>query len=165
MHRDPALVATTLNTLMMEEMETEHYFTLAYADVNLADGSVKMVQEGHPHPVVFNPDTGVKYYGDSGPPIGLMPDLEFETFELTLKKGDRLFLYSDGVTECQNHAGDLLDEDGLEQILLKHNTGSGPEFMNDLMWELTVFADEMPFGDDVSGILFEFKDFTKNSED
>lgn len=108
----------------------------------------------------FNPDTGVKYYGDGGPPIGLMPDLEFETFNVTLKKGDRLFLYSDGVTECQNAAGDLLDEDGLEQILLKHNSGSGPEFMNDLMWELTAFADEMPFGDDVSGILFEFKDFT-----
>ncbi len=159
-HRDPALVAATLNQLMMEEMETEHYFTLAYADVNLATGAVQMVQAGHPHPVVFNPDTGVKYYGDGGPPIGLMPDLEFETFELTLKKGDRLFLYSDGVTECQNRAGDLLDEDGLEQILLKHNTGSGPEFMNDLMWELTAFADEIPFGDDVSGILFEFKDFT-----
>lgn len=162
-HRDPAIVAAMLNNLMMEEMETEHYFTLAYADVNLADGSVKMVQAGHPHPVVFNPDTGVKYYGDGGPPIGLMPDLEFETFDLTLRKGDKLFLYSDGVTECQNRAGDLLDEDGLEQILLKHNTGSGPEFMNDLMWELTAFADEMPFGDDVSGILFEFKDYTAES--
>lgn len=161
--RDPALVAATLNQLMMEEMETEHYFTLAYADVDLTDGSVKMVQAGHPHPVVFNPDTGVKYYGDGGPPIGLMPDLEFETFELTLKKGDCLFLYSDGVTECQNRAGDLLDEDGLEQILLKHNSGSGPEFMNDLMWELTAFAEEAPFGDDVSGILFELKDFTAKS--
>jgi sigma-B regulation protein RsbU (phosphoserine phosphatase) len=160
-YREPADVAANLNQLMVEELDTELYFTLAYADVNLADGSVKMVQAGHPHPVVFNPNSGVKYYGDGGPPIGLMSDLEFETFELQLKKGDRLFLYSDGITECQNAAGDLLDENGLEQILLKHNSGSGPEFMNDLMWELTAFADELPFEDDVSGILFEFKDFTE----
>lgn len=158
-HRDPALIAETLNQLMMDELETEHYFTLAYADINLADGTVQMVQAGHPHPVVSNPDSGVKYYGDGGPPIGLMPDMEFETFEFQLKKGDRLFLYSDGVTECQNADGELLDENGLEKILLKHHSGSGPEFMKDLIWELTAFANEYPFGDDISGILFEFKEF------
>ncbi len=160
-HRDPADIATALNQRMMEELETEHYFTLAFADVDLTTGVVKMVQAGHPYPVVFNPDSGVKYYGDGGPPIGLMPDLDFETFELQLKKGDRLFLYSDGVTECQNAGGDLLDEDGLEEILHKHISGSGPEFINDLMWELTAFANEHPFGDDVSAILFEFKEFAE----
>lgn len=160
-HRDPALIAEHLNQLMMDELETEHYFTLAYADINLADGTVQMVQAGHPHPVVSNSSSGVKYYGDGGPPIGLMPDMEFETFEFQLEKGDRLFLYSDGITECQNANDELLDEDGLERILLKHHSGNGPEFMNDLMWELTSFADGHPFGDDISGILFEFKEFAQ----
>ena len=161
MHRDPALIAEHLNQLMMDELETDHYFTLAYADINLTNGTVQMVQAGHPHPVVSNPETGVKYYGDGGPPIGLMSDMKFETFEFKLKKGDRLFLYSDGITECQNAGGELLDEDGLERILLKQHSGKGPEFMNDLMWELAAFANEHPFGDDISDILFEFREFVQ----
>lgn len=159
--REPAEIAKSLNQLMMEEMDTEHYFTLAYADIDLTSGLARMVQAGHPHPAVFNPSSGVTYYGDGGPPIGLMPDLEFETFEVQLRPGDRLFLYSDGITECQNSGGNLLDEDGLEQILLKHVNGSGPEFINDLMWELTAFAEERPFDDDVSAILFEFNEFVE----
>jgi sigma-B regulation protein RsbU (phosphoserine phosphatase) len=161
-HRAPDAIAKALNKLMIEELETEHYFTLVFADIDLATGHVQMVQAGHPHPVVFNPESGVKYLGNGGPPIGLMPDLEFESFELTLKPGDRLFLYSDGLTECQNKSDDLLDEVGLSNILKKHISGSGPEFLNDVMWELTAFAEERPFVDDVSAILFEFKEYAKS---
>ncbi|WGI21945.1 SpoIIE family protein phosphatase [Amylibacter sp. IMCC11727] len=154
--REPADMAEHLNLMMVEEMETELYFTLAYADVNLRDGSVSMVQAGHPHPVLFNAKDGVKFIGDGGPPIGLMPDLEFETFEFQMKAGDRLFLYSDGVTECQNTKGELLDEDGLDRFLQANATSDGPELISDLVWELTSFAEQRPFDDDVSGILFDF---------
>lgn len=158
-HREPKDIADTLNTLMIEEMDTEHYFTMGFADIDLVTGRVQMVQAGHPHPVVFNPNTGVKYHGDGGPPIGLMAGLEFESFEFALTPGDRLLLYSDGLTECPNIVGDLLDESGLEQMLLRHIDGGGLEFMSDILWELTAFADEQPFGDDVSAILFEFKGY------
>ncbi len=156
LHRSPMEIAKALNNRMMEELETEHYFTLAFADVDLATGQVSMVQAGHPHPVIFNPNTGVRFLGEGGPPIGLMPDMEYENFEFVLKPEDRLLLHSDGITECQNGQDDLFDEDGLETVLNKHLNGSGPEFMNDLMWELTTFADGRSFGDDLSAILFEF---------
>ncbi|MDR6263424.1 SpoIIE family protein phosphatase [Roseobacter sp. N2S] len=161
--RTPSEIAATLNQLMMEELDTEHYFTLAFADVNLTTGQVEMVQAGHPHPVVFNPSSGVTFYGSGGPPIGLMPDLEFETFMLKIIPGDRLLLYSDGLTECQNFEDDLLDDEGLTRILDKHSNGSGPEFMADLIWELTEFANGRPFEDDVSAIMFEFTGYAVQS--
>ena len=156
-HRSPKDIARLLNERMMEELDTEHYFTMAFAEVDLTNGHVIMVQAGHPHPVVFNPLTGVRYLGDGGPPIGLLPDLEFENFEFDLKAGDRLLLHSDGVTECQNRAGDLFDDEGLEQMLMRNLDGSGPEFLDDLMWELTDFSQGEPFGDDISAILIEFE--------
>ncbi len=155
-HRSPREIAGALNSRMMEELDTEHYFTLAFADIDLTTGHVAMVQAGHPHPVIFNPATGVRFLGEGGPPIGLLPDMEYENFEFDLRPGDRLFLYSDGITECQNNADELFDESGLEEMLTKHLVGSGPEFLTDLMWELTGFANGRPFNDDLSAILFEF---------
>lgn len=156
-HRSPKDIARLLNERMMEELDTEHYFTMAFAEINLTNGHVIMVQAGHPHPIVFNPLTGVKYLGDGGPPIGLLPDLEFENFEFDLQVGDRLLLHSDGVTECQNKAGDLFDDEGLKQMLMRNLNGSGPKFLDDLIWELTNFSQGKPFGDDISAILVEFK--------
>jgi sigma-B regulation protein RsbU (phosphoserine phosphatase) len=46
----PENVIETLNDLVLDEMETEHYFTLLLADVDLTNGHVRMAQAGHPHP-------------------------------------------------------------------------------------------------------------------
>jgi len=155
-HRSPKEIAFLLNEQIMEELQTEHYFTMAFAEVDLSTGHVVMVQAGHPHPVVFNPITGVRYLGEGGPPIGLLPSMAFENFEFTLKAGDRLLLYSDGITECQNSIGELFDEDGLETLLMNSLDGSGPELLDDIMWELTNFSHGKPFGDDISAILMAF---------
>ncbi len=152
----PREIASLLNDRMMQEMDTEHYFTMAFADIDLQTGHVVMVQAGHPHPIIFNPETGVRFLGSGGPPIGLLPFVEFEDFEFDLKPGDRLLLHSDGITECQNANGDLFDEDGLEAMLKNKLDSSGPEFMDDLLWQLTEFSQGTPFDDDISAILFEF---------
>ncbi len=160
MHRPPAEIAEALNVRMIQELETEHYFTFAFADVDVNSGYVQMVQAGHPHPVIFNPATGVKFVGEGGLPIGLLPDAQYESFEFDLVPGDRLLLYSDGLTECQNPSDDLLDEDGLTDVLTRQIGNSGPKFMRELMGELTAFAQGRPFADDLSAILFEYKNRT-----
>lgn len=153
---EPHEIATEFNRRMLAEMDTDLYFTLGYADINLATGIVKMVQAGHPFPVIFNKDRGVTLKGDGGPPIGLIPGIDFETFSFTIKPDDKLLLHSDGLTECQNVTGDLLDDEGLERILLRHAYSHGPELLNDIVWELTEFAESDDYGDDLSAISFEF---------
>jgi len=153
---EPHEIAAEFNRRLIDEMNTDLYFTLAYADIDLTTGDVKMVQAGHPFPLVFNSVNGVSLRGGGGPPIGLIPDLPFETFKFTLQKDDKLLLYSDGLTECQNLSGDLLDDEGLEAILLRNAASSGPDLLNDIVWELTEFAQGDDFGDDLSAILFEF---------
>ncbi len=153
---EPHEIAAEFNRRMLAEMDTDLYFTLGYADINLATGIVKMVQAGHPFPVIFNKDRGVTLKGDGGPPIGLIPGIDFETFSFTIKPDDKLLLHSDGLTECQNLTGDLLDDEGLERILLRHADSHGPELLNDIVWELTEFAESDDYGDDLSAILFEF---------
>lgn len=160
--RDPAEVAEILNCRMYAELDTELYFTMCYADVDLTDGHVKMVQAGHPHPVVFNDNDRTHFIGTGGPPIGLVPDMEYDTEEFDITPGDRLVLYSDGLTECEAEGGVLLDETGLRRIVDQNKQLTGTDFTDALWVSLTDFAEHRPIADDVSAILFEFGEYAKD---
>ncbi|MEM6372077.1 MAG: SpoIIE family protein phosphatase [Pseudomonadota bacterium] len=152
----PEIVIETLNDLVLDEMETEHYFTLLLADVDLETGHVRMAQAGHPHPAVQRADGTIEQEGPGGFPVGLMSGISFSQFETTLHPGDRLLLLSDGVTECPNTEGDMLEEQGLEAIMRDLADVSGAPFFEALLWRMGEFAGNQSFPDDVSGILFEY---------
>lgn len=153
----PADVIETLNDLVLDEMETEHYFTLLLADLNLKTGEVRMAQAGHPHPLVQRADGTIEQTGPGGFPVGLMSGISFTEFETTLGPGDRLLLLSDGVIECPAPDGDMLDEAGLEGMMRDLSDTTGPALFEALLWKLGEFAGGRGFPDDVSGILFEFQ--------
>ncbi|MEL6450957.1 MAG: SpoIIE family protein phosphatase [Pseudomonadota bacterium] len=152
----PEEVIETLNDLVLDEMETEHYFTLLLADVDLATGHVRMAQAGHPHPLVQRRNGDIEQDGPGGFPVGLMSGIAFTQFETTLNQGDRLLLLSDGVTECPNATGEMLEEVGLAEMVNEMATITGPAFFDALLWNLGAFAGDDNFPDDVSGILFEY---------
>lgn len=152
----PHQVIETLNDLVLDEMETEHYFTLLLADVDLKTGKMTLGQAGHPHPAVQRADGTVEQTGTGGFPVGLMYGITFESFEIQLNPGDRIALLSDGVTECPNPEGDMLEEEGLAAMMTELREVKGPAFFEALMWNLSNFAKTDDFPDDVSGVLFEF---------
>ncbi|WP_299700642.1 PP2C family protein-serine/threonine phosphatase [uncultured Tateyamaria sp.] len=153
----PEDVIETLNDLVLDEMETEHYFTLLLADVDLNTGHVRMAQAGHPHPAVQRRDGSIEQDGPGGFPVGLMSGISFTQFEAQLHPGDRILLLSDGVTECPRDDGDMLQESGLEDMMRDLSDVTGPAFFEALLWRLTEFSGEATFPDDVSGILFEYR--------
>ena len=154
--RPTSEVIATLNDLVLNEMETEHYFTLMLAVVDLNTGRVTIGQAGHPHPAIQRRDGSIVQTGTGGFPVGLLSGISFEQFDVQLEPGDRLLILSDGVTECPDPAGQLLGEDGLERIMVKLRDVKGTALLEALIWELTDFAGGADFPDDVSGILFEY---------
>ena len=60
----PEDVIATLNDMVLDEMDTEHYFTLILADVNLNTGEVLLSQAGHPHPAIQRSDGSVELRGE-----------------------------------------------------------------------------------------------------
>ncbi|MGB7244589.1 MAG: SpoIIE family protein phosphatase [Sulfitobacter sp.] len=154
--RPPAQAIEQLNNLVLDEMETEHYFTLMLADIDLSSGQVVVGQAGHPHPIVQRLGGEIVQGGPGGFPVGLLPGVTFSQFTVQLNPGDRLFILSDGVTECDNQAGEMLGEHGIENMLNDLKQCRGPALFETLQDRLIRFAgcDELP--DDVSGIMFEF---------
>ncbi len=154
--RPPAEVAAAMNRLMLSEIQTERYVTLAYAEIDRGSGRIRMVQAGHPHPLVQHADGRVTFLGDGGLPVGLLEGADYSGFQTVLRPGERLLLVSDGITECPDPQGQELGNEGLERILCHLADLRGNGLLDALMWELARWHGSEDFPDDVSCALFEY---------
>ena len=155
--RPPAEVVTLLNSVVLNEIGTDQYFTLLLGFVDLASGDVSFVQAGHPHPLVQRADGTVEAVGRGGFPVGLMPDARFDCCTLDLAAGDRIILLSDGVSECPGPDGVALGDGGVETLLRRHRDRRGPDLFKALIVELLEHAGTDDFPDDISGVVFEYR--------
>lgn len=152
----PDEIAQRLNTIALTEMASAHYFTLALAEVDLTTGALRLVQAGHPHPMVLRADGSVDLLGDGGFPVGLMEGADYELVEDRLAPGDRLLLVSDGITECTVEGGKMLGEDGLTEMTGNMRDTGGTAFLEALVWTLAGERGDQWFEDDVSAVLLDF---------
>ena len=153
----PEMVATRFNRMMLDSMQVDQYFTMAYAEVDLVNGRVSLVQAGHPHPAILRADGGVEFVGSGGLPIGLIDGARYDRVETRLNPGDRLFLVSDGVTECPDPSGSELGELGLRDLLIRNAGLDSPALLEALVWDLHARTGGTDFRDDVSGVLFDYR--------
>ncbi|MEO0945417.1 MAG: SpoIIE family protein phosphatase, partial [Pseudomonadota bacterium] len=85
----------------------------------------------------------------------LLDDVEFEKTDIQLAPGDRLLLYSDGLTECPDPNGNLLDDDGLSELLIKCADKNGLDLVSSVAEALVDFHGGSDFPDDLSAALIQ----------
>lgn len=109
----PAQLARKLNGLFPMTMDAGQFFTVLYGVIDLHTLRFRFVCAGHPGPVHAQASGQVQVIDHPGFPIGVVDDADFEEAEIQLQPGDRLYLYSDGITEEANSAGVLFDRGNL----------------------------------------------------
>lgn len=147
-----------LNALILDEMNTELYFTMMLAIIHMPSGQVQLTQAGHPHAVVQRADGAVEHHGTGGLPVGLIDAATFDAFDLQLNTGDRLLLMSDGIVECPDDTGALLGEEGITKMLGELRRRQGSDLLESMVWFMADYAGSDDFPDDVSMAMFEFTD-------
>lgn len=114
----PPRVMAELNRRFAADTDSPLYFTMLYGVIDTGSGRVTLTQAGHPGPLwLRRAERKITVLGTGGFPIGMLPDREYEATTVDLAAGDRLFLYSDGVTECENAAGELFSQSRLVATL------------------------------------------------
>lgn len=150
----PSAVVQTLNTLMIDSVRTDSYLTMVYGRIDLPTGRVQLVQAGHPHPFVQRRGGVIEMVGNGGLPVGVVPEARYEQIGLTLDRGDRLMIVSDGITDAANARGALMGEEGLTTILQLNAPLSGFGLLESMCWSVSKFASGER-KDDVSALLVE----------
>ncbi len=154
--RPPAAVAAALHRLLLGELRSERYLTLSYAEIDGTTGRVRLVQGGHPHPLVQRAGGRIERLGEGGLPLGLVDEAAWAEVETRLDPGDRLLIVSDGVVECPGRNGTELGHEGLERILAGLAQVQGQALIEALIWELARWSGTEDFPDDISCALFEY---------
>ena len=153
----PELAVERLNRMILSEMRSDRYFTLALGFLDTATGRVSMVQAGHPHPLVLRADGRMEFVGSGGLPVGLIDGAAYERFDVTLRPGDRMLIYSDGLIECPGLEGQDLEEAGLARLVSAAAPFKGLHFLSALTDGLVRFAGTDQFPDDASATLVEYR--------
>lgn len=152
----PEILAGRLNRIMLNEMQVDLYFTMAYAEVDLKTGDVQLVQAGHPHPLILRSDGMVEQLGEGGLPIGLLPDVTYSRVLARLAPGDRLVLTSDGLTEFPFPGGAELGSDGLAALIRQSAHLPSPALLEALVWDLFSLTGSENGADDISAAILDF---------
>jgi sigma-B regulation protein RsbU (phosphoserine phosphatase) len=119
----PREVLQLVNHALLRILPSGVFFTMIYARLNRFTRQLSLVNAGHP-PAILLPGNG----GDAmvvwaeGDVVGAFADAVFDCRELTVAKGDRLFLYSDGLTDCVKYSGGGLA--GLQNLLASRRDSS-----------------------------------------
>ena len=154
----PKMAAARLNAMFLKELQTDRYFTMALGFLNTSTGLMRVVQAGHPNPLILHADGRVEEMGDGGMPVGLLPDASFSEWRTRLQPGDRVLFYSDGLTECPgpNGGDEMLEEEGLVQLVSALGQERGEAFLNQMHKSLQDYAGTSDFPDAVSALLLEY---------
>lgn len=167
---DPAEVLRRLDREYPIE-RFEKFCTVAYAVIDLRDGHLRYALAGHPHPLLQRRDGRIEALSAGGPIIGFGAGLAFESGEARLAPGDRLVLYTDGVTEHAGAAGALFGEDRLRDVLAHTRDGSPDEACEAVLAAMRGFSRPratagrgealtalgVPHDDDITLLTLEFR--------
>ncbi len=133
-------LAATTNDFLMQKSLGEKYATVFIAHLR-RDGELEFVNCGHVQPVLVSAGK-VERIKESNVPLGLLPSVTYEAGRRKLGPGDRLVLFTDGVTEAENGQGEFYGDERLESAAARPNPFEA------IFSDVKDFCAGVPFGDD-----------------
>ncbi|MCR4655393.1 MAG: SpoIIE family protein phosphatase [Lachnospiraceae bacterium] len=147
------------NNQLCEGNGEELFVTAWLGVVDLKTGVMQFCDAGHENPYILHEDGTVEALlpPRKKPPLATLEGLKYIPNETVLKKGDCLFLYTDGVPEATNSGNELYGTDRLEKILAGHTDDSAETLLTEVRADVDAFVADAPQFDDLTMLAFRLK--------
>lgn len=148
----PAAVCSKLNAFICGNVASGKFISFFYCIVDARDRSLSYENAGHcPAQLVRRSGDAITLPGD-GAVLGVLPDWPYKNNRLQLESGDRLALFTDGVTEAEDVHGAEFGEERVVQALLESGSRSAEDVRRNLMEAVTDYCDGQ-FRDDATVVV------------
>jgi sigma-B regulation protein RsbU (phosphoserine phosphatase) len=148
---DPATAAALVNRALCRTGGRRAFMTLFCGVLELRSGRLRYVCAGHPFPFLRRADGGVLELGTGTLPLGMRIDTVLESHEEVVEPGDTLLLYTDGLVETLDQAGESYGFERLRRGLARG--GSSGEIHDRVLHEFDRFRGDEPVYDDRSLVV------------
>lgn len=163
----PKEIAVRINEYFTRHVQDRHVFITAIIGViNISSGNVTYIRAGHNNPYLLCNGQDAGELDSKGIGIGLTKNTDMlkkalEKVELTLKPGEQLVLYTDGLVEATriiDQKDDQFGEDKLEKILNKYKNDGPFKILNEITAAVNSFYNGQPYKDDLTVMIISKTD-------
>ena len=154
---DPAKIFEHVNTILCEGNESGLFVTCWMGILTISTGEFKFANAGHNAPLIMQ--NGEIKYLTTKPNLMLagMDGLPYTTHTTKLSKGDRIFIYTDGVTEATDAQNELYGEERLLSVMKTVGEKSPREVIEIVRNDINAFVKDAPQFDDITMLEMQFK--------
>ena len=158
MDRPPEIVLENVNNQLCEGNQENFFVTAWLGIVDMRTGVMDYANAGHNPPVLIHPDGSMEWIKNiSGLVLAAMEDMPYKPQQLQLQHGDRIYLYTDGVTEAINKTQEAFGEERLLSALESMQGIEVCESIRGVRMLLNQFVGEEDQFDDITMLEFEYK--------
>lgn len=156
--KSPAQILTDTNAAICSNNREEMFVTVWLGILEISTGKLTAANAGHEYPVIKQADGKFEIFKDKhGFVIGGMDGLKYKEYELTLKPGSKLFLYTDGVPEATDANGNMFGTDNMVDALNVDSTASPEQILKNVRESVDGFVKHADQFDDLTMLCLEYK--------
>ena len=146
-------VMTRLNRITSANCPSNRFITLFFCILDGETGDLTFCNAGHNPPVIVRADGTYDQLKGGGPVLGILPFIEYEEYHEKLDEGDALVIYSDGVTEANNPAGDEFEIEGLAEAVIPDRSQPAATIISRINKAVATYTAGAPPADDITLIV------------
>jgi len=144
-----------VNRFLNERAQGEKYATVFYCTLH-RNGQIHWVNAGHPKPFLVRSASEIVPLDSTGLPLGMLDAASYETRMLQLEPGDKIVLFSDGLSEAENAEGQFFER-SLRELLEAHASAGSTELHQRLIQAVNEFTEDADPGDDITTLVLEYR--------
>jgi sigma-B regulation protein RsbU (phosphoserine phosphatase) len=143
-----------VNRFLSSRLESGKYATIFFGILD-SDGLLRYVNAGHCAPLLVGGNNRATYLESTGTPVGMFDEAEFGVEEVRLNPGDRMVIYSDGVTDAQDASGKFYGRPRLRETIEANPNGGCEGLHTTIRESVASFTEGAPQADDITLLVLE----------